>query len=426
MVRDSFAFGAVDLVPFAHRAEFPDPEDLFADYFNSSSVGLCILDLEFRYLAINNTLAEINGLPAQEHIGKTVREILGDLADVVEPELRLVISTGEPVVNLEGSGVLPTARTGTGHWVGSSYPIKDATGAVTRIGVVLVEVTVQKRLHQSLQDVGGRLRKEMDRLQMLLDVSTILSSNWNLQQAFPQISARIRRVLRQEYAGFELQDASTGLLVRQAEDFPMGKGLLSSLPISPHDSPGGRALQEGAALIFSKSRMQGFDAEITKNFLAEGFRSLCCVPLVRPRGPLGVLVLGSTRKNAFQPEDLDLLKQVASQFAVALENHRAAVEIEALKNRLAEEKTYLEGELRSQGLFEEIVGDSPALKKVLDQVATVAPSEATVLILGETGTGKELFARAIHRLSRRKEGSFIKLNCAAIPTGLLESETLRP
>jgi formate hydrogenlyase transcriptional activator len=113
---------------------------------------------------------------------------------------------------------------------------------------------------------------------------------------------------------------------------------------------------------------------------------------------------------------------VASQFAVALENHRAAVEIEALKNRLAEEKAYLEGELRSQGLFEEIVGDSPALKKVLDQVATVAPSEATVLILGETGTGKELFARAIHRLSRRKDGSFIKLNCAAIPTGLLESE----
>ncbi len=146
------------------------------------------------------------------------------------------------------------------------------------------------------------------------------------------------------------------------------------------------------------------------------------MPLVRPQGALGVLVLGSTRKNAFQPEDLDLLKQVASQFALALENHRAAVQIEFLKDRLAEEKAYLEGELRSQGMFEEIVGDSPALKKVLDRVAIVAASEATVLILGETGTGKELFARAIHRLSDRKNGSFIKLNCAAIPTGLLESE----
>ena len=416
--RDS---GAGKLFPFIHRDARTDPDGLFADYFNSSSVGLCILDLEFRYLAINNTLAEINRIPAQDHIGKTVREILGDYADVVEPELRRVISTGEPLVNLESAAALP-ARVGIGHWVGSSYPIKDATGAVTRIGVVLIEVTAQKRLHQSLQQVGGKLRKEMDRLQMLLDVSTILSSNWNLQQAFPQVSARIRRVLRQEYAGFELHDPATGLLVRQAEDFPLGKGLLSSLPISPHDSPGGRSLREGSPLIFSKSQIQGFNAEIARNFLAEGFQSLCCVPLLRPKGSLGVLVLGSTRKDAFQPEDLDLLKQVASQFAVALENHRAAVEIEALKNRLAEEKTYLEGELRSQGLFEEIVGDSPALKKVLDQVATVAASDATVLILGETGTGKELFARALHRLSRRKEGSFIKLNCAAIPTGLLESE----
>ena len=314
MLRDSFAFGTGVLAPFVHRDALPGPESLFADYFDSSSVGLCILDLEFRFLAINNTLAEINGIPAQDHIGKTVREILGDFADVVEPELRRVISTGEPVVNLEGSDVPPT-RTRTGQWVGSSYPIKDATGAVTRIGVVLVEVTAQKKLHQSLQQVGGRLRKEMSRLQMLLDVSTILASNWNLYQVFPQISARIRRVLRQEYAGFELHDASTGLLVRQAEDFPLGKGLLSSLPISPHDSPGGRSLREGTPLIFSKSQIQSFDAEIAKNFLAEGFRSLCCVPLVRPKGALGVLVLGSTRKNAFQPEDLDLLKQVASQFA---------------------------------------------------------------------------------------------------------------
>jgi formate hydrogenlyase transcriptional activator len=168
--------------------------------------------------------------------------------------------------------------------------------------------------------------------------------------------------------------------------------------------------------------MESFDAEITKSFLAEGLHSLCCVPLLRPKGPLGVLVLGSTRKNAFQAEDIGLLSQVAAQLAVAIENHRGAIEIEELKNRLVEEKSYLESELRSQGMFEEIVGDSPALKRVLDQVATVAPSHATVLVLGETGTGKELIARAIHRMSRRKNASFIKLNCAAIPTGLLESE----
>jgi formate hydrogenlyase transcriptional activator len=133
-------------------------------------------------------------------------------------------------------------------------------------------------------------------------------------------------------------------------------------------------------------------------------------------------VLGSTRKDAFQQEDLVPLRQVATQLAVAIENLRAATEIEELKQRLAEEKKYLEGEIVSEGNFAEIIGESPALKVVLAQAMTVAASDATVLILGETGTGKELIARAIHHLSLRKDRAFIKVNCAAIPTGLLESE----
>ena len=393
---------------------------MLAAYFSSTTVGLCIVDSNLRYLAINDTLAKINGIPAADHLGKTVREVLGDFADLIEPEFQRVLSAGEPV-HFEISGTLPT-RTESSNFIVHYLPIADSAGVITRIAAVVVEVTAQRRLEQSLKDVGGKLRKEMDRLQMLLDVSGIIASNWNLQQAFPQISARIRRVLRHEYAGFELHDPNTGLLVRQVEDFPLGKGLLSSRPISPVNSPGGSSLQAGTSLIFSKNQMQAFDLEVAKGFLAEGLQSLCCVPLFRPKGPIGVLVLGSTREKAFQPDDLTLLNQVAAQFAVALENYRAAAEIEGLKQRLTEEKKYLEGEIQAQGQFSEIVGDSAALKKVLDQVATVAPSEATVLILGETGTGKELIARALHRLSRRKDGAFIKLNCAAIPTGLLESE----
>jgi formate hydrogenlyase transcriptional activator len=182
------------------------------------------------------------------------------------------------------------------------------------------------------------------------------------------------------------------------------------------------ALQERAPLIFSQQQMQSFEAGITRTLLAEGLRSLCCVPLSRPKGALGVLVLGSTRADAFHPDDLTLLHQVAAQFAIALENQRAMAEIEALKQRLSAETKYLLGEFRSTGSFPEITGDSPILKQALEQVFTVAPSEATVLLLGETGTGKELFAHAIHRLSRRKDRPFIKINCAAIPTGLLESE----
>jgi formate hydrogenlyase transcriptional activator len=181
-------------------------------------------------------------------------------------------------------------------------------------------------------------------------------------------------------------------------------------------------MQECKPMIFSQEQLQGFDDEVAKGLLAEGLQSLCCVPLMRPKGPLGVVVLGSTRPDAFGTEDVQLINQVATQLAVAIENYRTAAEIELLKERLGDERSYLDGHTRSEGQFPEIVGDSAALKHVLDQVATVAASEATVLILGETGTGKELVAHAIHRMSRLKDGPFIKVNCAAIPTGLLESE----
>jgi formate hydrogenlyase transcriptional activator len=409
----------VNPIPFASPEALTDPEKLLAAYFSSSDVGLGILDSNLRVLAVNQTLAEINGIPAADHLGKTLREILGEFADVLEPKLQRVLATHEPV-NFEISNTLPT-RTEPGHWIAHYLPIPDATGAVTRIAAIVVEITARKKLEESLHHVGAKLRKEMDRLQMLLDVSAIMASNWNLHQVFPQVSARIRRVLRQEYAGVELQDASTGLLVRQVQDFPLGKGLLSAAA-SPSNSPEARSLRERSPLIFSKEQIQDFESDVTKGFLAEGLRSLCCVPLLRPRGPLGVFVLGSTRKNAFHPEDLTLLNQVAAQLAVAIENHLTATEIDDLKERLAVERKYLESEIRSEGHFSEIVGDSPALRRVLDQVVTVAPSDATVLILGETGTGKELIARALHRLSGRRDGPFIKVNCAAIPTGLLESE----
>jgi formate hydrogenlyase transcriptional activator len=219
-----------------------------------------------------------------------------------------------------------------------------------------------------------------------------------------------------------LRDANSGLLVRQVEDFPLRKGLASSFEVSTEDSPGGQSLHERAPLIYSRDQLKGFEAEIVKQFLVEGIQSLCCVPLLRPKGPLGVFVLGSTREDAFRADDLTLLNQVAAQLAVALENHRAMEEIEALKQRLTTERKYLEGETRSNGQFNEMIGESLTLRRVLDQVLTVAASDATVLILGETGTGKELIARAIHRMSRRQGRNFVKVNCAAIPTGLLESE----
>jgi formate hydrogenlyase transcriptional activator len=410
-----------NLILFANSQALSEPEKLLAAYFKSATVGLWIVDSQFRFIAISDTLAQISGLPPGDHLGRTVRDVLGSLADTVEPVLQRIFASSEPVWNTELSVHFPTSNE-VRHWTVHYLPIKNADEKVERIAAVAIEITRQRKLEQSVQDLTGQLRKEMARLQMLLEVSNILSSNWNVQQVFPSISARIRRVLRQEYADFSLRDPDTGLLVRQAEDFPLGKGFASAISATDMKSPAGRAVEALVPIIFTKEQLQSFDVEIARRILDEGLQSLCCVPLVRPKGPLGALVLGSTRKEAFHDEDLSLLSQVAAQLAVAIENRQSSAELEKLKQRLSEEKKYLEGEIRGDPRFVEIIGDSSALRQVLAQVATVAGSDATVLILGETGTGKELIARAIHNISGRSSRNFIKLNCAAIPTGLLESE----
>ena len=156
--------------------------------------------------------------------------------------------------------------------------------------------------------------------------------------------------------------------------------------------------------------------------MAEGFKAGCLVPLVSRNRVLGVLALARLEENAFSKDDVELATQVANQVTIAVENALAYGQIAVLKDKLAEEKLYLEQEIRSELNFDEIGGRSAALRHVLQEVETVAPTDSTVLIYGETGTGKELIARAIHDLSSRGKGSFVKLNCAAIPTGLLESE----
>jgi formate hydrogenlyase transcriptional activator len=175
-------------------------------------------------------------------------------------------------------------------------------------------------------------------------------------------------------------------------------------------------------LLLRAPDFANYASRVSELLQAEGVRTMICVPLFSPNRILGTLNVGSLTDGDFSQADVDLLSQVAAQISIAVENALVFEEIAALKNKLAEEKLYLEDEIRSERNFEEIIGESPSLKKILKQVETVAPTESTVLLQGETGTGKELFARAIHNISARRERTLVKINCAAIPTGLLESE----
>jgi formate hydrogenlyase transcriptional activator len=219
-----------------------------------------------------------------------------------------------------------------------------------------------------------------------------------------------------------LPDGPSGGQRLLALDFPNGKGLIrEGLRLTPV-GPGRRALESLKPTLVSTHDPNAFAPEVRELAIAEGLQQHCVIPLASRGRALGALVIARMTEVSFSPDDLEFLAQVSGQIAIAVENALAYREISELKDKLAQEKLYLEEEIRSEMGFEQIIGSSATLKHVLQMVETVAPSDSTVLLLGETGTGKELIARAIHCRSRRKERTFVKLNCVAIPTGLLESE----
>ena len=184
----------------------------------------------------------------------------------------------------------------------------------------------------------------------------------------------------------------------------------------------GDAFKNRKPMVINRLDPAEMSPEMYDKAVREGLHSFCDLPLISRDRLLGVLAVAKHEENAFDDDEVAFLTQVANQIAIGVENALAYSEIAELKDRLAQEKLYLEDELRGEMDFEGIVGQSSALRHVLNLVETVAPSDSTVLMLGETGTGKELIARAIHDRSRRKDRTFVKVNCAAIPTGLLESE----
>ena len=286
---------------------------------------------------------------------------------------------------------------------------------VVRQVAAIVAQSVENALsHESVQ-------REKNTLQTLLEISRSLAPNLNTKKLVVEIAGTLRRILDPEYAQVSLYDKDARMVRVHTLDFQ---------PKSPSTVATAVDMEPRSGLIFDSvhgeflttNDLERLGSEFEHNMLAQGFRKACSIAILSPAGALGTLQIASHDGNAFADSDMKLMKRVAPQIAIAIENSREYEKVASLKDRLAKEKVYLEQEIRDVLDFEHIVGRSPLLTYVLEQVKTVAPSDASVLILGETGTGKELIARAVHKLSPRANANFVKLNCAAIPTGLLESE----
>src|SRR5213594_2698804 len=275
------------------------------------------------------------------------------------------------------------------------------------------------------QDPQAYLLQQNERLQLLLNLTSRVTSNLDLREVLRAISANFRELMRCDGAGVWLPGEEAGTFKLYAFDASSSKGFAKEdLIITPAENdPGKRAFETMKPTVATVEEI-GWPGggEGYRLAAAEGVKSACFIPLVSRGRALGDLMIVRKTEGTFTAADVDFLSQAAGQIAIAIENALAYREISELKDKLAQEKLYLEEEIRSEMNFAEIVGKSSALRKVLKQVETVATTDSTVLIYGETGAGKELIARAIHDLSMRKSKAFVKLNCAAIPTGLLESE----
>jgi formate hydrogenlyase transcriptional activator len=275
-----------------------------------------------------------------------------------------------------------------------------------------------------IDDLVATLQRERDQLDLLLEVTNAVVTELDTRELFRAVAPPLRRYCSADVAALAIFDAESGVLRHHVcdtpPDFCAPGDVPRTLERSLDGSASGIVFTTGQPRIFSHRELETLSDSA---FIREhGIRSVCSVPLATAHGVFGTLDLGAFADNAFSPDQFPLLVRIAGQIAIAVRNAMSYERIEELNAQLAREKLYLEDEIRSDHLFEEIIGRSRALHRVLHEIETVAPTGSTVLISGETGSGKELVARAIHQLSDRRDKAFVKLNCAAIPTGLLESE----
>jgi len=274
----------------------------------------------------------------------------------------------------------------------------------------------------SISHSDGRAMATEDRYRALLAVSEAILSHRDLPALFHELASRLAMVVHFDALSVVLHEAATDTMRLHVLETIAPVSIRPAIELRPEDDPAGLVWRSQQPLITSNVEELRQWPRFLERVQQYGVESYCWLPLTTARRRLGALVFTSKQLATYVESDVPFLQLVANQVAVAVENALAFQEIEALRDKLSKEKAYLEEEVRTECDFGDIIGENAALRTVLKQVETVAPTESTVFIRGETGTGKELIARAVHDLSPRKGRTLVKLNCAAIPTGLLESE----
>jgi PAS domain S-box-containing protein len=368
--------------------------------------AIFLLDTDGFVATWNPGAQRIKGYSGDEIIGQHFSIFYpNDDSERKKPEEQLRIAKAKGRFEAEGWRI---RKDGSRFWANVVLtPIFDQHHKLTGFAKITRDFTDRKRAEEAL----------------MLQLSTVLLANVDIRKMLSAISASIRDVVPHDCATLALRDPVSGGLREQFLEAGEGKQATDAETIiSIENSPAGSAFRLGEPVLLNQINLGPYARETVRHLTDKQMLSGCWVPLINRGQTLGTLMVASRMESAFTQREADMLGQIAGQIAMAVNNGLAFRQIADLRDKLSQEKKYLEDELNMEYRFEDIVGESTGLKHVLKDIEIVAPTDATVLIQGETGTGKELLARAIHRLSPRRERTFIKLNCAAIPAGLLESE----
>ena len=368
--------------------------------------GIFMLDTEGRVVSWNSGAEKIKGYKSEEVIGQHFSRFYpAEDVEAGKPEEELKRAAAEGRSDDEGWRI---RKDGSRFWASVVITaLHDKDGKVRGFTKITRDITEGKRAREAF----------------LLEMSNTLAAHLDIRQLLTAIAACLRQVKQFDEATLALYDGQSKMLRIQAIEAPSSTGAPAADALIPlGGSPAGWAYTARRPLLLRGIPNESLPFDVRSQLADQSVKSACWIPLLGQDGVFGTLNLFSRRAGTFSDDDLGILTQMAGQIAIALGNALAFRRVSELTEKLAEEKRYLEDELRTEFNFEEIVGESKPLMRVLNQIETVAPTDSTVLILGETGTGKELIARAVHDLSGRRAHNFVRVNCASIPTGLLESE----